>query len=453
MSDVIESLAEVVPARELVTDPDIILAYAKDQAGFCEAGAAVAVVMARSVDTVVATLRVATEHQIPVVTRGAGTGLSGGANAIEGGIVLCLEKMDRILEFDPEARLARVEPGILNGVLDRHAREHGLMYAPDPASRDISSIGGNVATNAGGACCLKYGVTGDHVARIGAVLADGTRITTGALTMKNTAGLDLNRLLIGSEGTLAVIVDVTVRLLPARPACGTLVAFFGSLAKAGEAIVRMEAARNLSKLEVMDRGTVRAVEALIRMELDTDAAAMVIAQADTSDAAEVIAAAERICEQHEASFVATTLDEVEGKMFLEARSAALPALEKLGHCLLDDVAVPVTKIPALLELCASVAEARGVVIGTFGHAGDGNLHPTIVYDGTDEASTAAAERAFDDILRGALALGGSVTGEHGVGTLKRAYLERMVGAREVELMRGIKRVFDPLGILNPGKAY
>lgn len=451
MSSVVEALAAALPRGELITDPDIIEAYARDQAGLCASGRAVAVVLARSIETVQAALRCAHEAGTPVVTRGAGTGLSGGANAVDGGIVLSLERLDQILHIDPEARLARVQPGVLNGALDAAARAVGLMYAPDPASRDICSIGGNVATNAGGACCLKYGVTGDHVARLEAVLADGSRICAGTNTVKDVAGLDLKRLLVGSEGTLAVIVEVTCRLLPLRAAGGTLAAFFPTMAAAGRAIVALEATKNLSKLEVMDRTTVHAVDDLTRMELDRDAAAMVLAQADGADAQAVIEAAERLCEAHGASYVAVTSDEAEGRLLMQARSAALPALEKLGQCLLDDVAVPVPKIPELLALCA--AAAQGVTIGTFGHAGDGNLHPTIVYDAKDPASVRAAEQAFERIIEGALALGGSVTGEHGVGTLKRRHLAQMLGARELELMRGIKAVFDPRGILNPGKGF
>ncbi|WP_043770000.1 FAD-binding oxidoreductase [Algiphilus aromaticivorans] len=453
MSPLQARLAEAVPAAELSTDADIIRAHARDQAGLCDAGAAVALVRARSVDTVIATLRVATATRTPVVTRGAGTGLSGGANASEGCILLALHRLDRILELDPAQGIARVEPGVLNGALDARAREHGLVYAPDPASRDISSIGGNVATNAGGACCLKYGVTGDHVVALEAVLADGTRIHAGAGTRKNVAGLDLKRLLIGSEGTLAVIVGVTVRLLPQPQPAGTLIAFFGDLERAGQAIVALQARQNLSRLEVMDQATVAAVEAMTHMELDTSTAAMIIAQADSPDSEAILAEAERLCEAHDAAMVATTLDEHEGRMFMQARSAALPALEKQGHCLLDDVAVPIPKIPELLALCAAAAQRHGITVATFGHGGDGNLHPTIVYDGQDSASVGRARQAFDDIVAGALALGGSITGEHGVGTLKRAYLTAMAGEREVTLMRGIKGVFDPMGILNPGKGY
>ncbi|WP_258868225.1 FAD-binding oxidoreductase [Alkalilimnicola ehrlichii] len=215
----------------------------------------------------------------------------------------------------------------------------------------------------------------------------------------------------------------------------------------------LQARHNLSRLEVMDQATVRAVEDFTHMELDTSAAAMLIAQADTVDREAVLDEAARICRAHGADMVETTLDEAEGELFMQARSAALPALEKKGHCLLDDVAVPIPRIPDLLALCAAAAKRRGVTIATFGHAGDGNLHPTIVYDALDSAATQAAEQAFGDIITGTLKLGGSITGEHGIGMLKRPYLAAMTGAKEVELMHGIKNAFDPLGILNPGKGY
>ncbi len=456
---ILDQLRAALPPPELSTDPDVMASYSRDHATVCEAGQPVAVVLARSVETVVRTLRLASAARTPVVTRGAGTGLSGGANALDGGIVLSLAKMDAITSLDVDARLATVEPGVLNGTLDAAARVHGLRYAPDPASRDISTIGGNVATNAGGACCLKYGVTGDHVAALTAVLADGTTVRTGSRTVKNVAGLDLNRLLIGSEGTLAVIVGITVRLLPVRPIAGTMVAFFDDLLAAGRAIVDLQAAGSLSTLEVMDRTTVRAVEAMTHMDLDTDAAAMLIAQAEVAPGADagtakaVMETAEQTCAGHGASFVASTTDESEGRMFMAARTAALPALEQQGAWLLDDVAVGVRQIPELLARCAEIAEARGVTIASFGHAGDGNLHPTIVYDPGDRGQRAAAVQAFDDVLRAALAMGGTLTGEHGIGQLKQSYVEGMVGSREVSLMRGIKAAFDPLGILNPGRGF
>jgi D-lactate dehydrogenase (cytochrome)/glycolate oxidase len=445
-----DALRAAVPGQ-VVFDADVLVAVTRDQAPLAPAGVPAALVRARSADDVVRTLRVAHAHGVPVVTRAAGTGLAGGANAIDGCIMLSVSAMDRILAIDPATRTAVVEPGVLNQTLASAAREVGLWYPPDPASREISTIGGNIATNAGGACCLKYGVTGDHVAALEVVLADGTRVRTGSIVAKNVAGLDLTRLLVGSEGTLAVIVEATLRLRPPPPPASTLAASFSTLAAAAAAIVAMEAAGALSMIELMDRVTIGAVERVARMGLDTTAEALVIVQCDAADAAAVIARCEASCLALGAHDVVRTDDPAESRQLLAARRLALPALERLGTTLLDDVAVPRPAIPAMIARTQEIAARHGLVIGTFGHAGDGNLHPTIVFDATDPGRTAAARAAFDELVRAAIELGGTITGEHGVGTLKRPYLEPMLGPAHLALLRRIKAAFDPAGILNPGK--
>ncbi len=434
------------------TDADVLEAYARDQAPFAPAGRAAALVRARSVDDVVAVLRFADGRGVPVVTRGAGTGLAGGANATDGCVVLSVAGLDAIASIDEATRTAVVGPGVLNGALAAEAAARGLFYAPDPASRAISTIGGNIATNAGGACCLKYGVTGDHVAALKVALADGTIVSTGALTAKNVAGLDLTRLFVGSEGTLGVIVEATVRLLRRPRPASTLLASFETLEGAARAIVALEASLDLSLLEVMDRVTVGAVEAMTNMGLDASAAALVLAQSDAEGAPAALARGEALCREHGARDVACTDDPDEGRMLLAARRLALPALERLGATLLDDVAVPRPAIPAMVARVQQIAARRGLVIGTFGHAGDGNLHPTVVFD-RSPASLAAAHAAFDEIVFAAVELGGTITGEHGVGSLKTRHLGAMVGEAERALMRRVKAAFDPKGILNPGKAY
>jgi glycolate oxidase len=436
----------------LQTDPDVVASFSRDQAPLAPAGVAAALVRARRTEDVVATLRFADEHRIPVVTRAAGTGLAGGANAIDGCIVLSVAAMDRVLAIDEATRTAVVEPGVLNATLAKAAAERGLFYAPDPASRAISTIGGNIATNAGGSCCLKYGVTGDHVAALSVVLAGGAIIRTGAIPRKNVAGLDLTRLLVGSEGALGVIVEATVRLLRAPRPASTAVAFFETLDAAARAIVAMDASVDLSLLEVMDRTTVRAVEDVARMDLDTDAAAFVLAQSDAPLAPAAMETCEQICAREGAKSVMRTDDVDEGRMLLEARRMALPALEKKGMTLLDDIAVPKPALPAIVERIQAIGAEHALVIGTFGQAGDGNLHPTIVFDASDARSADRARAAFGAILSAAVALGGSITGEHGVGSLKQPYLRAMIGETERELMRRIKASFDPRGILNPGKA-
>jgi D-lactate dehydrogenase (cytochrome)/glycolate oxidase len=436
----------------VVVDPDLLESYRRDRATLAPAGRPEVAVRALSLEDVVATLQVAGEHGVPVVTRGAGSGLSGGANALDGCIVLSTAEMTTILDIDPLQRTATVQCGVLTGDLGTAVAQLGLHYPPDPASRAFSTIGGNIATNAGGGCCLKYGVTGDHIAALTAVLADGTVIRTGALPRKNVAGYDLTRLLVGSEGTLAVIVEATLRLRPALAPPATLVAFFDTPSTAGDAVVALEQQAEPSLLELMDRTTIGAVEELTKMGLDTTAGALLLVQSDTHDSAEEILRFAAACESAGATYVAHTSDPLEGEQLLNARRMALPALERRGTTLLDDVAVPKPAIPAMLDAIASIADRYGIVVGTFGHAGDGNLHPTIVFDAADPGSRAVAAAAFDDILAAALELGGTITGEHGVGVLKQPYLAGMLGTPERALMARVKSAFDPAGLLNPGRA-
>jgi glycolate oxidase len=449
---VVEELVSRLGPTSVVTDPDIMDASRRDDAPVAPAGVPCAVVRARSTTDVVTTLRVATEHRTPVVTRGAGTGLSGGANAIDGSVVLSVAAMNEIVEIDVAGRMATVQPGVINADLSAAVAEHGLWYVPDPASRAISSIGGNIATNAGGGCCAKYGVTGDHVARLSAVLADGSTINTGAITRKNVAGYDLTRLLVGSEGTLAVIVEATVRLRIAPHPPSTLVASFDAVTDAGHAVLAIDRVAEPSLLELLDSTTITAVEQHVKMGLDTTAGALLVAQCDSLVSVQEIEAIATVCESAGASFVAQTSDPDEAEVFLHARRSALPALERLGSVLLDDVVVPKVRLPSMLRDIDDIAQRHGLVIGTFGHAGDGNLHPTIVFDPTTEASRASARTAFDEIINAALAHDGSVTGEHGIGILKEPYLDAMVGTAERALMARIKSAFDPHNLLNPGKA-
>lgn len=437
----------------VVTDPDRMLAYRRDQSLLTPDGRPLAVVRARSTEDVVATLQVAHRHGIPVVTRGAGTGLAGGANAIDGCIVLSLERMNEILRIDEAARTATVQPGVVNGDLAAAVADRGLWYVPDPGSRAISSIGGNLATNAGGTCCAKYGVTADHVARIKAVLPDGRIIHTGAETRKNVAGLNLTQVLVGSEGTLAVIVEATVRLRAQPSAASTVVASFPQTGQAIDAVLAIRQVADPCLLELMDRTTIAAVNDLTKMGLDDSAGALLLIQCDGGDAAAEAARCAAACTAAGATEVYDTADPAEGEEFMQARRVALTALERRGSTLLDDLAVPVPQLPRMLAAIDATAARHDVLIGTFGHAADGNLHPTIVFDASDADMTARARAAFDDLVAACLELGGSITGEHGVGVLKTPYLEAMVGATERELMAGIKSVFDPTGILNPGRGF
>ena len=448
-------LTSTLPAGRVLLDPDAVERFRRDEADLVEAGHPLAVARPESTAEVQAVMRVASRHGVPVVPRGAGSGLSGGASAVDGCIVLSTEAMRRVIEVDEDDMVARVEAGVLNGTLAAESAARGLWYAPDPASRDFSTIGGNIATNAGGLCCVKYGVTRESVLGLTAVLADGEVLEVGGRTVKRVAGLDLLSLLVGSEGTLAVVTEATLRLRPrpAEPLTGA--AFFPSLVAAGRAVVAMGQARiTPSLLELIDRATMSAIEDWRRLDLDLEAAALLLFQSDLPGAArtEEVAIATRCCEEAGATLVVAAEDEAESRMLMEVRRLCFPALERRGATLLEDVGVPRGRVPDLLARIEEIARETGLEIATFGHAGDGNMHPTIVFDRASPRERARALAAAGALFEAALALGGTITGEHGVGTLKLPWLEREIGGLGRRLTVGIKGVFDPQGILNPGKA-
>jgi glycolate oxidase len=452
---VLAALADTLPSSAILTDPDVLDSYRRDQANFVEAGTPLAVVRPASTAEVQEAVRIASRHHVPVVPRGAGSGLSGGANAIDGCLVMSLAGMNRILDIDPRSLFAVVEPGVVNADLSKAVAELGLFYPPDPASAEFSTIGGNIATNAGGLCCVKYGVTRDFVLGLEVVLADGSVLRTGHRTVKGVAGYDLTALFVGSEGTLGVITQATLRLRPAPEPPATLVAFFADLKAAGVAIAEIISGVVPSLLELMDNVTVKAVEEWKHMDLDVHAAALLLARSDTGGergAAEIERMA-RACESAGATFVAQSSDPMEADLLLTARRLAHPALERQGATLLDDVAVPIGRIPELLEEIQGIADRHRVLIGTFGHAGDGNMHPTIVFDHRDEGAVLRARAAFEEILRTTLELGGTITGEHGVGVLKRPYLGAEIGPEGLRVHSIIKQALDPQGVLNPGKVF
>ena len=450
----LSELAAVLPDDAIVDDPDRLASYRRDQAVGVPAGEPAVVVFPRSTAEVSAVLSAAHARRIPVVPRGAGSGLAGGANAIDGCIVVCLERMRSVVEVNAGNGYAVVEPGVVNQDLREHVRGHGLWYAPDPASRDWCTIGGNVNTNAGGLCCVKYGVTRDAVMGLEVVLADGRVTRIGRRTVKGVAGYDLTGLIVGSEGTLGIVTQATLRLRPLPAPATTVVAVFADVAAAGRAVEQIMATLTPSLLELMDRTTLRAVEAFAPMGLDTEAAALLLAQSDLpGDAggfeADLILSA---CDRAGAVEGYRSEDAEQSELLLGARRMAIPALESMGAWLLDDIAVPRSRLAEAIEAVEEVSAARDLVIGTFGHAGDGNLHPTIVYAHGDDEAQARAMAAFDDIVAVALRLGGTVTGEHGVGLLKRRHLGQELDPVAHSLHDAIKVAIDPLGILNPGKA-
>ena len=447
-------LRAALPSAALVTDPDVVASYRQDWARDPDAGTALAVVRVTCTEDVQVVLRWASAHHVPVVPRGAGSGLSGGSTAVEQGIVLSLERL-RTITVDTAMRVAVAQPGALNVEVKRAAAEHGLWYPPDPSSFEMCSIGGNAATNAGGLCCVKYGVTTDYVLGMQVVLADGTAIRLGGPRLKDVAGLSLTKLFVGSEGTLGVITELTLRLLPAPAPASTLVASFGSIEDAADAVLAIMSTLRPSTLELMDNTSINAVEDYVSMGLDRSAGALLLARSDAPGQAArhevaVIAAA---CEKHGSTEQFSTDDPDEGEAFTAARRAAFPALERLGDLLLEDVGVPLPALPALIRGVEKIAAEHDTLIAVVAHAGDGNTHPLIVFDAADPDASFRAHTAFAAIMDLAVSLGGTITGEHGVGRLKKAWLPGFLGPDVMDLNQRIKNALDPQGILNPGAVF
>ncbi|MCX5193034.1 FAD-binding protein [Streptomyces sp. NBC_00249] len=456
----LDRLRSALPAEILLTDPESLAAHSRDSAPFSECGTPAVVAEPRTAEQVELIMRTAYELDVPVVPQGARTGLAGAANAVDGCVVLSTARMDRILSVDPANRLVRCEPGVTTRRLAEAVAEHGLTYPPDPASWERCTIGGNIATGAGGICCVKYGVTADYVLGLDLVLPDGRRMRTGRDTAKGVAGYDLTRLIVGSEGTLAVVVGATLALRPARPPALSLLAQFPSLTAAGNAVAAITAAGHTpSALELLDRATTQAIVDLGHPLLRPGSAATLIVESDSAHPAAELTAMELLCKEAGSDHVSTSATDEEAREIIEARRLVSPALAAYmaargGSGLtafIEDVAVPRSELPTLIGMIEEIADRHRLKIFTLGHAGDGNLHPTVVFDASDPDESARARTAYDDIMEAGLALGGTTTGEHGIGTLKREWLERELGPVSLELQRGLKRLFDPKNLLNPGK--
>jgi glycolate dehydrogenase FAD-linked subunit len=445
-----------LPSIRLITASDDLEPYRRDETAYLRGGRPLAVAFPESTADVAALVRLCGEHDVPIVPRGAGTGLSGGAAGLEGALTISFMRMDRILEIDPGNLTVTTQPGVINATLKAAVAGHGLFYAPDPASYEMCSIGGNLGTNAGGLCCVKYGVTRDAVLGLEVVMADGTVIRLGGKNVKDVAGYGLIPLLVGSQGTLGLMTEATLRLLPAPAPRATLLAFFPSLVAAGEGVAGLTAAglRPVT-LELLDRTTIRAVESVYHLGLDTEAAAMLLIESDLPGAAAdgELDSAVRVCEVAGASFLLRAADAQEADWLREGRRKAHYSLEQLGVARMEDVGVPRSRVPDMLAEIERIGAEHGIVIGAFGHAGDGNLHPTFVLprDEDEAAAVRRLEGAREALFEAALALGGTVTGEHGIGLAKRSWLPRQRGEAAVEVMRSIKRALDPRDLLNPGR--
>ena len=450
--DLLGELHSRLPKQRIKVDPDVVAVYSQDRAIFEAAGTAAVLVSPHSTQEVVAAVEAAVAANAIIVARGAGTGLTGAANAINGCMMLSLHNMNQVLEIDTVNRMARVQPGVINSDLKAAVAAEGLYYPPDPASFEMSSIGGNVSTNAGGLCCVKYGVTRDYVMGLEVVLANGEVINTGRRTIKGTAGLDLTGLFVGSEGVLGIITEVTVKLEPAPVAPQTAVAYFADLPSCGDAIQDIfRRGLRPTVMEIVDQASLRIVEQFYPMDLDTDAACLILMQSSPED--QPIEELAAVCEEHGASEVYHASDPDEGEMLLEVRRRVWPAAEKLGKSLLpEDVAVTRDKLPELLAGVVEIADKHDVFIPVIGHAGDGNMHPLLVFDENDPDELVRVKAAFAEIVHLSLDLGGTIAGEHGVGTLKREFLEDEIDPLHLAMQRKVKAAFDPDNRLNPGKA-
>ncbi|MGL1864165.1 MAG: FAD-binding protein [Pseudodesulfovibrio sp.] len=401
------------------------------------------------------TTKLCNEHGIPLTVRGAGTNLSGGTIPHPGGVVVLTNGLNRILEINEEDMYAVVEPGVVTATFAAAAAQKGLFYPPDPGSQTVSTLGGNVAENAGGLRGLKYGVTKDYVMGVDFWDVNGELIKTGSRTVKCVTGYNLAGLMVASEGTLGVFDKIILKLVPPAQAAKSMMAIFPSMKAASETVAAIIANKIVpATLEMMDNFTIRAVEKFRGAGLPVDAAALLLIEVDGHPAQveDEAAIVEKICKANGATELKVAKDAAERDAVWQARRDALPALAKLKPtCVLEDATVPRSKIPAMIEALEDISKKLDLTIGTFGHAGDGNLHPTILTDKRDKAEWARVEKGIDMIFDKALAMGGTLSGEHGIGLAKAKYLEQETSRGTLEYARRMKSVLDPKGILNPGK--
>ena len=455
-SSVLDRLASIVGKPHLLTDRDECLLYGYDATPMMRSQPG-AVAFPGSAEEISAIIRFANEEGFPVVPRGSGTGLSGGALAVEDGLVLCSQRLNRVLEVDLENLTATVEPGVITASLHERVERDGLFYPPDPGSMKICTVGGNVAENAGGLRGLKYGVTRDYVMGLEVVLPDGEIMWTGGKCAKDVAGYELRHLFVGSEGTLGFFTQILVKLLPKPADRRTLLATFPRMEQAAAAVSAIIAARVIpTTLEFLDQTTIRCVEEYAHIGLPLDVEAVLLMESDghpavVAEEADVMA---RVARENGAASVQTAATAAEALKLASARRMAFPALARVKPTtVLEDCSVPRSRLPEMVARIRQIALEEDLLIGTFGHAGDGNLHPTILMDERNADEVKRMHRGFEKIVQAAVDLGGSITGEHGVGLLKRDFLEKAVGKPNLDTMRKFREAMDPRGILNPGKMF
>lgn len=454
-ASLLKELQQIVGCQYTHADAESLAVYGYDATPELESTPG-AVLLPGSRDEIAAVMGLCHAEGIPVTPRGSGTNLSGGSLSLAG-VVLQTSRLNRIIEVDEENLTATVEPGVITSALHREVESRGLFYPPDPGSMNISTMGGNVAENSGGLRGLKYGVTADYVMGLETVLANGELLKSGGKVVKDVAGYRINPLLVSSEGTLGLFTAITVKLIPKPRKKITMLAHFPSMDDAARAVSAIIAARVIpATLEFLDKVTIKCVEeyAHVGLPLDVDAVLLIETDGHPVVAVEEAAEVEGICRKHRCSFFQTARDAAEALQLAAARRTALSALARLRPTtILEDATVPRSCIAAMLKVITEAARRHDVIIGTFGHAGDGNLHPTCLTDERDKDEIKRAHAAFGEIFEAAIAMGGTITGEHGVGLAKKQYLPKLVGDSGIRVMRGIKNAFDPKGILNPGKIF
>ncbi len=454
--NILAALRHLVGNENVLTAPEDLIPYSFDGTAAMQQMPG-CIVFTQTTKEVAAILKLATEHRLAVVTRGSGTGLSGGSVPSRDGIVLCTVKMDKILEVDRANLTMLVEPGVTTLTVADAAAAVGLFYPPDPGSMKISTIGGNVAENSGGLRGLKYGITRNYIMGLEVVLANGEIMWTGNKCVKDVAGYSLKDLFIGSEGTLGVITQVLLKLIPKPAAKKTMVATFSQMDHAADAVSAIIAAQIIPcTLEFLDRMTIHCVEDYAKIGLPLDCEALLLMETDGHPAAvaEEAAQMEKICRERGCLEVRVAKDEVEANQLANARRSAFSALARVSPTtILEDATVPRSELAKMIRFVEAIAKKYQLKIGTFGHMGDGNLHPTFLTDERNKAEMQRVHEAFKEIFDEAIRLGGTITGEHGVGLAKKDFLPKFLGVAQMRVTRELRRALDPAGILNPGKMF
>lgn len=454
-TSIISKLKDIVGSENVLTGKVDLMTYSYDATADVPRKMPEVVVMPASTEEVQKIVNLARENDIAIYPRGAGTNLSGGCIPLKSGIVLSFQHMNKIIQVDPENLTATVQPGVVIQELNNAVAKHGLIYPPDPGTVTTATMGGSVAENSGGLRGLKYGVTKHYVMGMEVVLANGDKVRFGGKTVKNVTAYDFSNLFVGSEGTLGIITEITSKLMPAPKYRRAMMATFKTVEDAGNTVAGIIAAQVIpATLEIMDNKTIRTVEDYAKVGLPVDAAALLLIEVDGMAEAVVEKEAEavqKVVKNNKGDLKIAASDAERDKLW-SARRAALPALAQLGNCvIIEDATVPRSNITGMLVACAEIGKKHNVTIGTFGHAGDGNLHPTILADKNNKEEMSRVHAAVDEIFAAALKFGGTLSGEHGIGIAKMKYLGNELGQSGLNMMKSIKEALDPNYIMNPGK--